>query len=443
MDHPSISGRERAFEAHRCKALDGAGDRGHDLGPAIGTGAPHRTGSERVETEADIAGGGVDAFALDIFGEVNGGHPRLRTDLKLDADAGVEIDAVENLCYGFRRRIQSITMRAGGAGEHQCQPCRAVLQIVQRLRVGRFRIRMIDPLHDLPGRGGGAAGDRRSASRAAIDRIDLQPIGSLADQFLERRAFQHPVDQLAPVVVGGRGKILGQGEFVGIGGHPACCSLIVSLYLAGNCHGAAAKPNGCFRSFSGQSRSGSRFIPSVESSRQRIGDAASRNDTVGRNLGQRHQHEGALEKPGMRQRQFRLVDPDIVIGDQVEVEGARTPARLTGAVAAELLFDLVQREQQRVRIEAGFDLDAGVGEGRLVFLAPGRGGVIRRPRQQGGLRHAANIGDGLVECRADVADIAAERDQHVSHVRAIAACASAPRRHPRRSRRSAHAACGR
>ena len=97
MDHPSIGGGERALEAHRCKTLDRAGDGGHDLGPAIGTGAPHRAGSERVETEADIAGGGIDAFALDIFGEVNGGHPRLRTDLKLDADAGVEIDAVENL----------------------------------------------------------------------------------------------------------------------------------------------------------------------------------------------------------------------------------------------------------------------------------------------------------------------------------------------------------
>ena len=229
MDHPSISGCERALEAHRCKTLDSAGNGGHDLGPAIGTGAPHGTGPERVEPEADIAGCGIDTFALDVFGEVNGGYPRLRTDLKLDTNAGVEIDAVENLRDGFSRWIQSVLMGAGGACEHQCQPCRAVLQIVQRLCVGRFRIRMIDPLHDLPGRGGGTAGDGRSTSRAAIDRVDLQSIGSLADQLLERRAFQHPVDQLAPVVVGGRGKILGQGEFVG-GGHPACCSLIVFVF---------------------------------------------------------------------------------------------------------------------------------------------------------------------------------------------------------------------
>ena len=165
MDHPSIGGGKRALEAHRCKTLDSAGDGGHDLGPAIGTGAPHGTGSERVEPEADIARGRVDAFALDIFGEVNGGHPRLRTDLKLDADAGVEIDAVENRCYGFSRWIQPVPMGAGGAGEHQRQPGRAVLQIVQRLCIGYLRIGMIDPLHDLPGRGGGAAGDRGGALR--------------------------------------------------------------------------------------------------------------------------------------------------------------------------------------------------------------------------------------------------------------------------------------
>ena len=122
-----------------------------------------------------------------------------------------------------------------------------------------------------------------------------------------------------------------------------------------------------------QSRSGSRSIPSVESS---ASASATRRPAMTRS--------GAISASGtstkarsnsarMRQRQFRLVEPDIVIGDQIEVEGARTPACLVRAVAAEFLLDLVQREQQRVRIEAGFDLDAGIDEGGLLLRRPRAG----------------------------------------------------------------------
>ena len=78
----------------------------------------------------------------------------------------------------------------------------------------------------------------------------------------------------------------------------------------------------------------------------------------------------------MRQRQFRLVDRNIIIGDQIEVEGTRTPAPFVGPIAAELPFDPVQRKQQRVGIEVGFDFDAGIDESSLLLIAPGRGGVI-------------------------------------------------------------------
>src|SRR5436309_3019130 len=67
MNHPPIGGGERALEAHRGEAFDRTRDGGHDLLPAVGTGAPYRAGPERVEPEADIAGGGVDTSALDIF----------------------------------------------------------------------------------------------------------------------------------------------------------------------------------------------------------------------------------------------------------------------------------------------------------------------------------------------------------------------------------------
>ena len=59
---------------------------------------------------------------------------------------------------------------------------------------------------------------------------------------------------------------------------------------------------------------------------------------------------------------------------------------------------------------------------RLLRIAPGRRGVVRRPRQQCCLRHAADIGDCASECRADVADIAAKRDQNISHWSGDAGC---------------------
>ena len=80
------------------------------------------------------------------------GHPRLRADLKLDRDAGIDEDAVQNLLDRFRRGIEPKTMGAVGAGKYQGQPVGAVFEVVQRLRIGVRGIRMIDPLHDLPGR---------------------------------------------------------------------------------------------------------------------------------------------------------------------------------------------------------------------------------------------------------------------------------------------------
>ena len=209
---------------------------------------------------------------------------------------------------------------------------------------------------------------------------------------------------------------------------------------------AAAKPNGCFGSH-GLVRLRGRVTAGYHRSispAQRVRHAASRNDTVGHDLRERHQHEGAFEQPGMRQRQFRLVDLDVVIGDQIEVEGARTPALLAGAVAAELLFDLVQREQQRMGIEAGFDFDAGIDE-----AAP----ALRRPRAAWRSPTTAPASAACV--MPQILEIAFWNVARTSPTlppsaistsamsRAIAGCVSAPRRRPRKSRRSARAACAR
>ena len=96
---------------------------------------------------------------------------------------------------------------AWAAGEFNLQHAGTVFEIVQRLRIRLRGIRMIDPLHDLPGRGRGTACNRCGAARARIERFDPPRVIGLADQFLERRALQHTVDQLAPVVIACRCEI--------------------------------------------------------------------------------------------------------------------------------------------------------------------------------------------------------------------------------------------
>ena len=202
--------------------------------------------------------------------------------------------------------------------------------------VGLRGIGMVDPLHDLPGRRGGAAGDRRGVARARIDRLDLQAVIGLADQFLERRALQHAVDQLAPVrrrsPARNRPRAAGRRLQMTFGrslpGRHVDCGRKLPR------GGRQAKR--LFRAISGgfaavrRGRATARY-PAVgqrsPAPPRRVRPAMS---TVGRDLGQRHQHEGALEQPRMRQRQFRLVERDVVIGDQIEVEGARTPALSRG-----------------------------------------------------------------------------------------------------------------
>src|SRR6202020_127646 len=99
-------------------------------------------------------------------------------------------------------------------GKFDLKSAGAVFQFVDRQRIGSRRIRMIDPLHDLPGRGGSPAGDRRNTSGATIDRLDRQSVVGFADKPLERGAFQDTIDQLAPILVSGRRKIRSQGWFV-------------------------------------------------------------------------------------------------------------------------------------------------------------------------------------------------------------------------------------
>jgi hypothetical protein len=224
MNDPSVGKRKRAFESHRGETFDGAGERWHDLGPGVGAGPPDGASTDRIEAETDIAGGRCEAFALDIFGEVDRDHARLRTDLKFEGNPGIDENAVKNSLDRFRCRLKPQTISAISPGEHQRQPAGAVREILQRLRIGPRGVRMIDPLRDLPRRGGAPARDRRGVGGTPIDRFDPHAVIGLADQLLERRALQHAIDQLAPVVVACGREIRSQSQVVSHGCHSATVS---------------------------------------------------------------------------------------------------------------------------------------------------------------------------------------------------------------------------
>ena len=82
---------------------------------------------------------------------------------------------------------------------------------------------------------------------------------------------------------------------------------------------------------------------------QRIAHLAPGDHPVRRDFGERQQHEGALEQARVRQGQAQFVQRQVVIGDDVDVGGARAPALLVRAVAAELQLDLLRARQQLAR----------------------------------------------------------------------------------------------
>ena len=61
-------------------------------------------------------------------------------------------------------------------------------------------------------------------------------------------------------------------------------------------------------------------------------------------LRQRHQHEAAMVRLGMRQRQALLIDPLILVCHQVQIDDAWPPV-LYRTVTAESVLDRLQRAE--------------------------------------------------------------------------------------------------
>ena len=122
--------------------------------------AADRRGADRIEAETDVGGGGREAAALHQAASQSAASRVVRAEIEIERDAGIEVNAVERARDRLIRRGEPVAVGADRAGEDQREPGRAVLEIVQRLRIGRRRIGMVDALHDRPRRAGCAPGDR-------------------------------------------------------------------------------------------------------------------------------------------------------------------------------------------------------------------------------------------------------------------------------------------
>ena len=129
-----------------------------------------------------------------------GGILGLRTEVEFERDAGIEMDAVEHPGDDRFSGVDAVATGSDGAREHQRQSGRAVLQILQRLRVRRNRIGMVDALQDLPWRGRRTAGQRPRLRGALIEPVDAQAVAGLADELLlVGGTLEHDRDQTQPV----------------------------------------------------------------------------------------------------------------------------------------------------------------------------------------------------------------------------------------------------
>ena len=69
-------------------------------------------------------------------------------------------------------------------------------------------------------------------------------------------------------------------------------------------------------------------------------------EPIGRDFRKRHEHERALEQVRMRQNKVAVDEDKIVIGEEIDVDGARPPAALVRAVAAERALAFLRARQE-------------------------------------------------------------------------------------------------
>jgi hypothetical protein len=227
VDRPAVNHCERPAKALRRQIGNGGVEDRHETAPRQRACAADRRGTDRVEAETDVGGGGSDAAALDQRRERASRLLHVRTEVEVERNAGVEVNALQRTRDRRLARCETVAVRASRSGEDHGEAGRTVFEVVQRLRIGRGRIGMIGALHDRPGRSRRAGGNRSGLRSSPVERFDRQPVIGLGDEpFVERRALEHVRHQPAPLFARGGGKLGSKGKVVGRGvrhGHKMPC----------------------------------------------------------------------------------------------------------------------------------------------------------------------------------------------------------------------------
>ena len=98
---------------------------------------------------------------------------------------------------------------------------------------------------------------------------------------------------------------------------------------------------------------------------------------MGSDFGEGDEDEGALGEAGMRDFEIELRKDEVVVEEEIKVEGAGAVGEGGGAVTAEAALDGEKSVKERARCEIGFKGNDGVEEAGLIGKADGRGGVER------------------------------------------------------------------
>ena len=150
---------------------------------------------------------------LDQSGEKPRRVFRLKAEIEVYRDAGIEIDLVERRADRGAARGKGIAVIADGAFEDERDAVRAVVEVVEDLRVGGLGVGVVDPLHHAPRQARRAGRDRTRLVAAAVERLDGDAVIGLGLERGEGRAFERFFHQRPPCRLAGGCEALCQGKF--------------------------------------------------------------------------------------------------------------------------------------------------------------------------------------------------------------------------------------